>query len=202
MKSIVKLACALFLTTSFSFVCHAEEMPDVQTLPPEVVAAKPKMYQILGRKKNGTKFRHVEAEFPVPFDSIYSEMNKEHQEIYRKIYEWLMETPLREDQTPPYPAKGLRTLYKPIIKKNKLVAKNKSLFFIVDVDENGEAQKVKVYASPNKEFTEFVNILAFTTKFEPGTCAGEPCAMEFPFEIDLRYVHRNLYITGYVPREP
>ena len=197
MKSLVNLAFTMFLTMFISFTSHAETMPpDVQTLPPEVVEAKPKMYEILGTAKVGSKFRHVEASFPVPFDRTYSALDEEQRGIYRKIYTWLTEKELAVDQTPPYPVKGLRSLYEPIIKKNKLVAINKTVFFIVDIKETGEVDQVKVYSSPNKEFTEFINILAFTTKFEPGTCAGEPCAMEFPFELDLRYVHRNTNITG------
>jgi len=187
-----------FLILSILFVSLSNVGTQAQTLPPEVVDAKPKMYRILGGRKNGTKFRHVEAEFPIPFDRSYSELKDNHRDIYRKIYTWLTETRLTSDQTPPYPKKGLSSLYKPIIKKNKLVAINKTVFFIADVKEDGEVDKVKIYSSPNREFNEFITALMFSTEFEPGTCAGEPCAMEFPFEIDLRYVNRNSNITGNV----
>ena len=190
--SVVYLAFIALLTLSQAAVVEA------QTLPPEVVEAKPKMYQILGRPKKGSKFKHVEAEFPVPFDRSYSQLTEEQQDIYRKVHTWLTSNKLADDHTPPYPAKGLRAIYKPIIKKNKLVAINKTVFFIVDVKETGEVKQVRIYKSPNNEFTEFLNTLAFVTKFEPATCAGEPCAGEFPFELDLRYVHRNSNITGNV----
>jgi hypothetical protein len=170
-----------------------------QSLPPDLVAEKPKMYQLLGRPKVGSKFKHVEAEFPIPFDKKYSQLTEKQQEIYQRIYTWLSGIDIGADQTPPYPVKGLEAVYRPIIKKNLLVAKNKVLFFVADIDKEGIAKSVAIYSSPNREFNDFVNTLMFATEFEPGTCDGEPCAMKFPFEIDLRYVERNMDINGHSP---
>lgn len=163
-----------------------------------VEAKKAKTYKIMGDQKKGTKFRHIEAESPIPFDKNYDELSDEHKKIYRRLYKVLTERALEETENPPFPAKGLRKLYKPLIRKNKLVAKNGIVFFVALIDEEGVSEKVTVYQSPNREFTEFVNILMFTTKFNPGTCDGTPCKMEFPFEMDLRYVQRNSDIKGNV----
>ena len=70
------------------------------------------------------------------------------------------------------------------------------VFFVALIDEEGEPEKVTVYQSPNREFTEFINILLFTTEFNPGTCDGTPCKMEFPFEMDLRFVQKNDILQG------
>jgi hypothetical protein len=161
-----------------------------------MVEAKPKVYKILGDRKNGTKFRHVEAESYIPFNKSYEELDDYQQKIYGKLYKVLTERPLAETEKPPYPLKGLQALYKPIIRKNKLVAKNGTVFFVALIDEEGKAEKVTVYQSPNRKFTEFLNILMFTTEFEPGTCDGVPCEMEFPFEMELRYVDRTKDIMG------
>ena len=160
------------------------------------VDAKPKMYTIKGDRKNGSKFRHIEASSPVPFTQTYEEFNDKHKSIYRQLYTILTETKLEDSQIPPFPEKGLQAIYRPIIKKNKLVAKNGMVFFVAQIDETGEPKKVTVYQSPNRLMTDFINTVVFATKFTPGSCDGEPCAMEYPFEMKLRYHKKNKDITG------
>ena len=178
------------------FICFLAPLASAQTLPPDLEAEKPKMYHIYGRPKKGSKFKHVEAEFPVPFKKRYADLSTEQQETYKRIWVWLSGENLKKDQSPPYPLEGLEAIYMPIIRKNRLVAKNGVLFFIADINEEGEAEEVTIYSSPNREFNDFVNTVMFATKFEPGTCDGEPCGMKFPFEIDLRYINRSKDMEG------
>ena len=193
---IIRMMSIRFLLVISPLIFLLSQEANAQTLPPDLTAEKPKMYRIYGRPKKGTKFKHVEAEFPVPLTKRYADLTPEQQEIYKRIYVWLSGEGLKKDQTPPFPEAGLESIYKPIIRKNLLVAKNKVLFFIADINEEGIAEEVTIYSSPNREFNEFVNTLMFATKFDPATCDGEPCAMKFPFEIDLRYVDRNSDIQG------
>lgn len=162
------------------------------------LAAKPQVYTIKGDRKKGTKFRHVEATSYIPFYKKYDELDDEQTRIYGRLYKILTERALGETEKPPFPVEGLQAIYKPLIRKNKLVAKNGTVFFIALIDKAGEAESVTVYQSPNREMTEFINILMFTTKFEPATCDGDPCAMEFPFEMELRYVDRNKDMAGHM----
>lgn len=195
--SSISFLLGILLLWTFSASAQSDTPPpSTETLPPSVLEAKPKMYRILGDQKKGTKFRHVEAEFPVPFDKTYANLSEQQQNIYKEIYTWLSENKLTADQTPPYPAKGLEALYNPIIRKNKLIAINTKVFFVADIKETGEVDTVKIYSSPNREFNDFILSVMFSTEFVPATCAGEPCAMEFPFEIDLRYVNRSRDING------
>ena len=190
---MISVRTLVFITP---FIYFLAPLASAQILPPDLEAEKPKMYHIYGRPKKGTKFKHVEAEFPVPFTKRYADLSTEQQEIYKRIYVWLSGESLKKDQTPPYPLEGLEAIYKPIIRKNLLVAKNETLFFIADINKEGEAEQVTIYSSPNREFNDFVNTVMFSTKFDPGTCDGEPCAMKFPFEIDLRFVNRSKDMQG------
>lgn len=60
-----------------------------------------------------------------------------------------------------------------------------------DIDEEGVTQKVTVYFSPTEKLAELGTAVLFNTQFDPATCRGEPCVMEFPFlyNVPQRFRH-------------
>ena len=144
-----------------------------------------KKYRIYGDKVTGSRMRPVEAESLVPFDKTYDELNAAQKKAFRSMY-----GVLKESEHPPYPLKGTDEIYQAMIKANKLVAVPGKLFLVANVNAQGTVDDVAVYNSPDKRITEIATNLMLVIKFKPAVCDGTPCAMEFPFEMDLRELTR------------
>lgn len=146
-----------------------------------VSVAAQKTYKIMGDAKPGTKFRPVEATSFIPFDKQYKELTDQQKQIFRDSYGGL-----KDSEQPPFPKKGMEVIYKPIIKGHQRVSRGGNLFLVAMVDEKGKVENVAVYESPNQKISELATAVLFNTKFDPASCDGKPCKMEFPFEFKLR----------------
>jgi hypothetical protein len=144
-------------------------------------------FRIMGDPSVGSKFRPVEAESPIPFDKTYGELTDAQKQIFRANYGVLKET-----EKPPFPSKGLESIYKPLIKGHNQVARGGTLFLVAMVNEKGKVENVAVYESPADSITELANAVMFSTEFEPAVCDGTPCKMEFPFEFNMRNKEKNI----------
>lgn len=138
-------------------------------------------YKILGKPPLGSKFKPIEAKSPVPFDKKYSQFTAEQQFIYRSFF-----SGLEEGDTPPFPKRRLRGIYKPLIKGHERIARGGFLRLIAKINHKGEVEEVSVYESPSKAMTQLANSVFFTTEFEPPVCAREDCTVDFQFEFELR----------------
>lgn len=138
------------------------------------------MYSLRGEAPMGSKFRPIEVQSLIPFNKEYSELTDHQRRIYRASLN------LADDQTPPFPKGGTRTIYKPLIKGHERVSRGGDLTIIASISEKGATEKVAIYHSPSKQITELVHSVFFATKFDPATCAGEPCKMDYQFEFKLR----------------
>lgn len=145
------------------------------------VAAAQKQYKLLGEPRVGSKFRPVEVMSPIPFDKNYQQLSDEQKEIFRSFYGGL-----KDSEQPPFPKDGTKTIYEPIIEAHDLVARGGTLFLIAMINEKGKVENVAVYESPADKITEIATAVLFNTEFDPATCDGSPCKMEFPFEFNLR----------------
>jgi hypothetical protein len=139
------------------------------------------VYKILGKPPLGSNLKPVEAKSPIPFDKEYHQLTEKQRRIYRTQWEGLT-----EDEIPPFPKRGTRSIYNPIIKGHERISRGGLLRLIAQIDEKGNVSEVAVYDSPHEDITELAIAVMFHTKFKPASCAGEPCKMDFPFEIDLR----------------
>lgn len=158
-------------------------------------AASAKQYKIKGDKINGSKMRYVDATSPIPFNKKYAELSDEQRKIFRDSYGGLADT-----EKPPFPIEGTQAIYKPIIKGHYDIARAGNLFLIAMVDKNGKVENVSVYESPADSMTQYATNVLFNTEFEPATCDGAPCKMEFPFEFDLRTIEKNIKTDGGLKR--
>lgn len=140
------------------------------------------MFKMLGDAPVGRKFRPVEAQSPIPFDKRFHQLTEKQMRIYRADF-----PELEKEDTPPFPEKGMRAIYKPIIKGHERLARGGTLLLVAQINEEGGVDEVAIYESPMKEISELAMSVLFTTKFKPATCAGEPCKMAFPFEFKLRH---------------
>ena len=140
-----------------------------------------KKYRIMGDPAVGSKFRPVEVESFIPFNKRYQQLSNEQKDLFRANY-----GVLKESEHPPFPKKGMRSIYKPIIKGHAKVSQGGTLFAVAMVDENGIVENVAVYESPAPAITELAQAVLLSTEFDPALCDGNPCKMEFPFEFKMR----------------
>lgn len=139
-----------------------------------------KTYRLMGNPVLGSKMKPVEVVSPIPLNKPYSKMKQEHQAIFRANYSVLKDT-----EQPPFPKKGLRAIYKPMIKGRVNIEQGGTLFLVAMISENGKVETVTVYETPSEYITKLANTVLLDTEFEPALCSGEPCKMEFPFEYKM-----------------
>ena len=149
-------------------------------------AAAQKEFKLMGEPRQGSKFKQVDAVSPIPFDKTYEQLNEVQKAAFRATYGGLA-----DNEKPPFPVEGTQSIYKPIIKGHKEIARAGTLFLVAMIDENGKVENVSVYESPHAKMTEYASTVLFNTEFEPATCNGKPCKMEFPFEFKLRTIERS-----------
>ncbi len=144
-------------------------------------------FRLMGDPRVGSKFRPVEAESYIPFNKKYAELTDQQKKIFRANY-----GVLKDSEQPPFPKKGLQSIYKPLIKGHAKVSRGGTLFLVAMVDEKGKVENVAVYESPTDSMTELANAVLFNTEFDPAICDGEACKMEFPFEFKMRNKEKNI----------
>lgn len=143
--------------------------------------AEAKVYKLLGKPTLGSKVKPVEATSEIPFDKEYRQLTPGQKEIYRAQWEGL-----GPDDIPPFPKKGTKSIYEPLIKGHEKISRSGMLRFVAQIDEKGNVTEMAVYESPHKEITDLAMSVMFHAKFKAATCAGKPCKMDFPFEFKLR----------------
>jgi hypothetical protein len=151
------------------------------------VAEAKGVYKLLGKAPLGSKLKPVEARAPYPFDKEYRQLSKKQKDIYRTQWEGL-----NENDTPPFPKGGTKSIYLPLIKGHERIARGGMLRLVAQIDKNGIVQELVIYESPHKDITELATSVMFHTRFDPATCVGKPCKMDFPFEFKLRMRAKNM----------
>ena len=146
-----------------------------------VAEARDGYFKLLGKAPMGSKLKPIEAEALIPFDKEYHQLTPEQQDIYRGQWEGL-----GVNDTPPFPKGGTESIYQPIIKGHERIARGGMLSLVAEIDKEGNVAKLAIYKSPHDEITELATSVMFHAKFNPATCAGKPCEMDYPFEFKLR----------------
>jgi len=159
--SLLALVCvAMFSTTAL----QAEERYVIKEDAPTV----------------GTNFRREIASGPIPFDKSYAELNDTQRASLRQQFEGLP-----QDCEPPFPAHGLIMIERHILQIQRYQALRGEVLVTAQIDENGKAQTVNVYRTPDEKFGKAVAEILVGTEFKPAICAGHAVAMEFPFAVTL-----------------
>ena len=144
-------------------------------------AAAQKQFKLKGDAPEGSKIRPTDATSPIPFNKSYKKLTAEQKDLFKATYGGLA-----AGEEPPFPKKGTQVIYRPIIKAHKEIARAGNLFLVAMVNEKGKVENVSVYESPADSMTQLATNVLFNTAFDPASCNGKPCKMEFPFEFKLR----------------
>ena len=142
------------------------------------VSAIGKTYTLKGDKPLGSNIRATLATSPIPFNKRYQELSSEQQEWFNTRF-----NQLSPDQTPPFPARGLRAIYKPILQEARHTGSRGELSLVATVNPYGEVLEVAIHQSPNEDVTQRAIRTLRSTRFDPALCAGEACQMNFPVHL-------------------
>jgi len=116
----------------------------------------------------------------VQLDKPFAELPADEQAFWKSQYE-----DLGPGDTPPFPVRGLKNLYKAMaVVQRKHQARGKLTMF-VQIDKTGRATSVSVIASPDPLLTKDVAAIVMLEEYTPALCSGVPCAMDFPFRVSF-----------------
>lgn len=114
----------------------------------------------------------------VPYDKSYNELTPEQQQSVRRHYALL-----HPDDTPPYPEHGNAAIFRWVSQAHQAVVAEGEFAAQVDIDAEGKATSVRVLQTPDAELAKFISAVLMQQKYTPALCAGEPCAMRYPFSV-------------------
>ena len=146
-----------------------------------------KLYKLLGDAPKGSNRRPVEAESYIPFKKKYHQLTDEQRHLFRLNFK-----NIQDDEVPPFPQKGMRKIYTPLVKGHARVGGSGFLALTATIDEKGNVDKVAILLQPTKKLGDLAVAVMFNTKFKPATCDGMPCEMDFPFELELRHRFKTI----------
>lgn len=136
-----------------------------------------KAYFLLGDARPGSKFKQKLFRSDVPFDKTYSELSPTLKERVKTPYGGL-----KASEHPPFPQEGTEAIYRPLYKANLKLEKEGDVLAIAMISETGKVENVTVYKAPTPNIATMLSYIITNTKFDPATCDGKPCKMEYLFE--------------------
>lgn len=136
-----------------------------------------KTYYLYGDARPGSKFKQKLFKDVVPFDKRYNEMSPTLQSRVKAAYGGLADS-----EHPPFPSEGSQAIFNPLFKANRDLLDEGDILAIAVISATGEPKQVTVYKAPSPNLAAMMNYIIVNTKFDPATCDGEPCEMEYLFE--------------------
>lgn len=140
-----------------------------QASPTYPLRAPPSVY-------DGAIPRHLSRESPIPLYKRYAELTAEERAALKRNWE-----PMPEEDEPPFPLRGLRPIHAAMSKIQGHLQAEGDLSLIVSVSPTGEVTEVKALGAPGADLINAAATVLFDTRFKPGVCGGQPCAMQYPF---------------------
>ena len=152
----------------------------VLVFPFSLAYASDGVFYMMGVAPTGSHIPVKLASSNVPFDKNYAELTDQQRAIVRADYEGLAAT-----DVPPYPARGVEQILRPLSKAHRSLLAKGELLAIAMVDANGKVSEVSIYKTPSEHMTKLIAASLYQTEFTPATCGGEACAMEFLLNQEL-----------------
>ena len=119
----------------------------------------------------------------LPFEGAYADLTPQQVAYVRDQYDGLL-----PEEEPPYPADGLRAVFRLMDEEvDLLIAQTERgpLVAVAKVDETGTVRSVSVYKSPNAAVTAAIAQALLKTEFKPARRQGKPVAMDFVVRAEL-----------------
>jgi hypothetical protein len=135
------------------------------------------------RPDTGSRIRKGLVKLTVPATDPYDRLTPEQKNAFLALFD-----NLPADYEPAYPLEGLR----PVANSMAFALSDGAvgegdLFLTVQVDDKGEPQSTKIYASPSSRVSREAAAALMSIKYKPARCAGKPCSAEFPFTAKFEF---------------
>lgn len=139
----------------------------------------PKLYTLKGDTQ-GSRIPSIDAKSTIPFNKRFNSLTIEQQNLVKAKFE-----ELGANDSPPFPTRGLRAVYKTVIQANKNYGDNSPLKVTATVDKKGRVSEVVVHNNTNRELVSYIERNLQYAKFDAARCNGVACEMDFPIEISF-----------------
>lgn len=137
-------------------------------------------FTLKGDTQTGSRLQSVDAHASLPFDKRYYELTDQQRDSYRSRFD-----AISVNQVPPFPRNGLQDVYRPLIDANEKGLRG-LLNVNVTINKLGQVEDLEVLSSPSNQLAEASAEALRNMQFDPGYCAGEPCKMTLPIQINYR----------------
>jgi len=92
---------------------------------------------------------------------------------------------MQANDEPPFPLYGLAPVLKKLARMNLRRENEGNVRLLVLIDTNGEAESVRFLQFPTLDTAKAVASILVSTKYKPGRCDGNPCKMDYLFDLNL-----------------
>lgn len=118
----------------------------------------------------------------IPLNKTYAQLTPEQKGYFHAMYE-----SIPPGDEPPFPLQGMKPIVSAILKGQAQRVARGELRMAVTVGADGKGQKVEVYGGvDDPELLKFAATVLLMTRYKPAVCSGQPCTMQFPFNLQLQ----------------
>ncbi len=132
--------------------------------------------------KQGPTIHDIKWESEVPLNRTYGKLTSDQRAQLHAMY-----SSLAPGDEPPFPVKGLKTIFTAIKLAQRQHQAEGELNMVVTVGPDGVPTKAENLGTVNKaKMTEVAEQALMSTRYKPAKCGGAPCAMQFLFNQKLK----------------
>jgi hypothetical protein len=132
--------------------------------------------------KQGPATRDIKWESDVPLNRTYGKLTPDQRAQLHAMY-----SSLAPGDEPPFPEKGLKSIFTAIRLAQRNYQAVGELIMSVTVGPDGVPKKAENLGTvSNAKITEVARDALMSTKYKPAMCQGAPCEMEFRFTQKLK----------------
>lgn len=169
------LAAAVLASTS----AHAQTTRDLQSASKEKTLRE-------ASSETGSILRKTDDNVvwssKIPPNKTYAQLTPEQKNYFHSMYE-----SVAPGDEPPFPLEGMKPIIAAITKAQAKRRAHGTLSLAVTVGPDGVAKQAAEYGSvSDPEMTKFAASILLMTKYKPALCSGQPCTMQFPFNLELK----------------
>jgi len=153
------------------------------------IVSEARNYHIYGERLKGSKFRERLYSWPVALRKGYDQLSDKQKAIVNKDY-----PELTQGDRPPYPARGVYQIIEPYVSEFRYFGVGAGGELKIRVNAKGVVTHVSASPHTHSDIERFISRLVREIEFEPATCGGESCAMDFVLvlkQIDNPRYERN-----------
>jgi hypothetical protein len=180
--SAMKTYKLCLLVAASTCICSIAQAQSPESAPRGATAVAPTRNMNSASQETGTILKKsLKWSSKIPVDKTYGQMSPEQRAGFHALY-----AKLAPGDEPPFPAEGMKSMFYKIRRAQHLRQARGELKMSVTVGPDGKATKVEDFGGVNDiEMSQFVQSLLLMTTYKPAMCSGQPCSMQFPFDLKL-----------------